>query len=513
MANATLEKLKRLSRAAWEAFDADVVAHRGEHELTRIQRFLHFWALVGRSFVRNRCPIRASSLAYASLLAMVPMLAVVIGVSSSLLKRQGEEPIEKFVTKLVASVTPDTEGPSFLLSGLYTNNFIGPPAPATAGTPDTSTNTAAEAAVREDTRAQLASDTRERIKRYIMDFVGNIRSGALSVTGVIALLVVAISMLARIEDTFNDIWGVTRGRTWFMRIILYWGALTLGPLLWVATAALTSGPYLGFVRTFIARLGPLGEFGMNVGLSLLPYMILSLAFALFYQLMPNTRVQVRAALVGGVVAGFLWQLNQEFSVFYVSRVVSNSQIYGSLGAVPVFMIGLYICWIILLFGAQVAYAYENRRAYLQERQVETINQRSREFVALRLLTEIGRRFQHNEPPPSLLRLADQIGVPTRLANQILQTLAKAGLVAETTGPESAFVPARPLEQINVADAVHALRVGAGRDVATRAGETRQTLLGVFERIGEAERSVAGGLTLRELVSSADSARPAASGQA
>lgn len=506
MANATVEKLKRLSRAAKEAFDDAIVAHRGEHELTRIQRFLHFWALVGRSFVRNRCPTRASSLAYASLLAIVPMLAVVIGVSSSLLKRQGEEPIEKFVTKLVASVTPEPEGPSFLGPRLP-DAAAAPPAAATTGTAETAADSAADAAVREDTRAQLASDTRERIKRYIMDFVGNIRSGALSVTGVIALLVVAISMLARIEDTFNDIWGVTRGRTWFMRIILYWGALTLGPMLWAATAALTSGPYLGFVRSFIARLGPLGVFGMNVGLSLLPYVILSLAFALFYQLMPNTRVQVRAALVGGVVAGFLWQLNQEFSVFYVSRVVSNSQIYGSLGAVPVFMIGLYICWIILLFGAQVAYAYENRRAYLQERQVETINQRSREFVALRLLTEIGRRFQRSEPPPSLLRLADQIGVPTRLVNQILQTLAKAGLVAETTGTETAFVPARPLEQISVADAVQALRVGAGRDVATRAGETRQTLLGVFERIGEAERSVASGLTLRELVSSADSARP------
>lgn len=505
MANATVEKLKRFSRAAKEAFDDALVAHRGEHELTRIQRFLHFWALVGRSFVRNRCPIRASSLAYASLLAMVPMLAVVIGVSSSLLKRQGEEPIEKFVTKLVASVTPEAEGPSFLGPHRPTDAATTP----TAGTPSDS---AAEAAARENTRAQLASDTRDQIKRYIMEFVGNIRSGALSVTGVIALLVVAISMLARIEDTFNDIWGVTRGRSWFVRIIQYWGALTLGPLLWAAAAALTSGPYLGFVRDFIARLGPLGVFGMNVGLALLPYLILSLAFGLFYQLMPNTKVQARAALVGGVVAGCLWQLNQEFSVFYVSRVVSNSRIYGSLGAVPVFMIGLYICWIILLFGAQVAYAYENRRAYLQERQVETINQRSREFVALRLLTEIGRRFQRGEPPPSLARLADQIGVPSRLVNQILQALAKAGLVAQTNGSESAFVPARPLERITVADAIQALRVGAGRDVATCAGETRQALLRVFERIGEAERSVASGLTLQDLAASADTARQAAPAQ-
>ncbi len=497
MANATVEKLRRFSRAAKEAFDDSFVAHRGDHDLTRLQRFLHFWALVARSFVRNRCPIRASSLAYASLLAMVPMLAVVIGVSSSLLKSQGEEPIEKFVTKLVASVTPEAEAPPLL----------GPQRPTDAAATGAAPDAGVEAAVREDTRARLAIDTRDRIKEYIMEFVGNIRSGALSVTGVIALLVVAISMLARIEDTFNDIWGVTRGRSWFVRIVQYWGALTLGPLLWAATAALTSGPYLGFVRDFIARLGPLGVFGMNVGLALVPYLILSVAFGLFYQLMPNTKVQARAALVGGVVAGCLWQLNQEFSVFYVSRVVSNSRIYGSLGAIPVFMIGLYISWIILLFGAQVAYAYENRRAYLQERQVETINQRSREFVALRLLTEIGRRFQQGERPPSLAWLAEQIGVPSRLVNQILQALARAGLVAETNGSESAFVPARPLDQITVADAIHALRVGAGRDVATTSGETRQALLGVFERIGEAERSVASGMTLQALALSTPPASP------
>ena len=112
------------------------------------------------------------------------------------------------------------------------------------------------------------------------------------------------------------------------------------------------------------------------------------------------------------------------SVLYVSRVVSNSKIYGSLGLVPVFMIGLYFSWLILLFGAQVAYAYQNRASYLEEKQVENINQRGREFIALRLMTCIGQRFVQGEPPPSAVEIAEALAVPTRLVQQIMQTLRR-----------------------------------------------------------------------------------------
>ena len=105
---------------------------------------------------------------------------------------------------------------------------------------------------------------------------------------------------------------------------------------------------------------------------------------LIYRLMPATKVLWSAALVGGAVGGTLPQLNNLFSVIYVSRVLTYSKIYGSLGAVPIFLVGLYFSWIIILFGAQVAYAFQNRTAYVQEKQAETINQRGREFVALRM---------------------------------------------------------------------------------------------------------------------------------
>lgn len=467
-----VSKLKQLQTEAREALDEAALARRGEQQLTRLQRFLHFWALVARSFVRNRCPVRASALAYFSLLALVPMLAVVIGITSSFLKHQGEKPIEAFVARLVESVTPEARPAP----------FIGPMAP----------DPEAEA------KARLVRETRERITGQIMTFVGNIRGGALGATGVVALLSVVILMLARIEDAFNDIWGVTRGRPWHLRVIQYWFAISLGPLLLLSAAALTSGPYLGWVRGLLAHTGLAGELALRLALRLLPYVILSTAFALLYLYVPNTKVQWRAAAVGGVVAGVLWQLNQQFSVLYVSRVVSNTNIYGSLGAIPVFMIGLYVSWAILLFGAQVAYAWQNRRAYLQERQVELVNQSSREFAALRLLTHICLHFERGDPPPRLTGLAEETGISQRLANQLLESLRAGGLIVEIAGPEPAYAPARPPDQITAAQVIHTLRAGTGQDLATRADPAREAVREEFERIREAERTAAGRVTLHDL---------------
>src|SRR5205823_1203984 len=169
------------------------------------------------------------------------------------------------------------------------------------------------------------------------------------------------------------------------RIVLYWGVISLAPLLMIVALGLATGPHLEGTKKLLITMPFVG----HLIFQFLPIVVLCLTMALFYILIPNTKVDWRAALVGGLVAGVLWHLNNAISVLYVSRVVSNSKIYGSLGLVPVFMIGLYCSWLILLFGAQIAYAFQNRATYLEEKQIESINQRGREFIALRLFTCIG----------------------------------------------------------------------------------------------------------------------------
>src|SRR5579859_5392225 len=398
-----ISRFRQLRKTA-EAF-LDENGLPGEIKMSRWRRFVHFWVLVWRSFTRNRCPVRASALAYATLLALIPMLAVVMSITSSFLKKEGEAGIEKFIIKLVDSVTP----PAAISTNAVDN---------ASGTVSQKSSNSGDTETAEVLANQKAAATQKAVAGNINEFIQNTQSGALGVTGSVLLIFAAISMLSRIEATFNDIWGVARGRSWFMRIVLYWGVLSLAPILLVVALGLATGPHLEGTKRFVATMPVIGSFLFHFGFQLLPVLVLCLTFATFYMLMPNTRVHWRAALAGGLVGGILFHLNNMFSVLYVSRVVSNSKIYGSLGLVPVFMIGLYFSWLILLFGAQVAYAFQNRRTYLQDKLVENVNQRGREFIALRLMTYIGQCFQEGRPPATVSAISIEFDVPGRLVQQI-----------------------------------------------------------------------------------------------
>jgi membrane protein len=481
-----LTRFQKIRAGAHALLDENAV-HRAER-MGRWHRFAHFWVLVWRSFSRNRCPVRASALAYATLLALIPMLAVVMSVTSTFLKKEGEAGIEKFIVRFVASV-----------SGAAAESAAGAPPSVSEG--DAGQETGQMNALPKDEQIAV---TQKALARNINGFIQNTRSGALGVTGSVLLIFAAISMLSRIEATFNDIWGVPLGRSWFMRIVLYWGVLSLVPLLLMVALGLATGPQLEGTKHLLAKLPFIGNFLIHVGFQLLPILLLCLTFAAFYMLMPNAKVHWRAAVAGGFVSGLLFHLNNMVSVLYVSRVVSNSKIYGSLALVPVFMIGLYFSWLIVLFGAQVAYAYQNRTTYLEEKQVENINQRGREFIALRLMTLVGQRYLRGDPPCAVSEASEQLGVPTRLVRQVMQTLTAARLVVETAGQETAYLPARPMESISCHDILWALRAGQGQELATRDEPARAEVYGEFERIQEAERHAAASISMLALATRAQS---------
>src|SRR6185295_9102176 len=225
---------------------------------------------------------------------------------------------------------------------------------------------------------------------------------------------------------------------------LYWTTITLGPLLLAAGLALATGPHLKFTQQL---LGPHPVL-RSLLFSFFTLVVLWITFTLFYKAVPNTKVRFNAALVGGMVGATAWHFNNVFSFLFVSKLVTNSKMYGGLFLFPVFMLGLYPSWVIVLFGSQVAYAFQNRALYLQEKLAENVNQRGREFVALRLMTCIGQRFQRGLPAPTIEDMSIELGVPSRLVQQVLQTLITARLVIEIAGKDAAYTPARPLDSIN-----------------------------------------------------------------
>jgi membrane protein len=506
-------RLERI-RAGAQAF-LDGPDYKSEHELSRGHKFIHFWVLVGKSFVRNRCPIQASALSFTTLLALIPMLAVVLSVTSSLLKKEGEDRIYHFIDRMVSNVVPSigTNVPPATASS--STNAIAS-APETNGAADMSpaatnevlaansssaTETNAAARSDSDASAAAAAARNERVEaqkeaaKRIREFIQNTRSRTLGVTGVILLIVVAIRMLASVESTFNDIWGVTRGRNWFVRTVVYWAAVTLGPMLLIAALGLTSGSFMVATKRFVMDVPIVGHMVFPA----LTLLVLWFGFALFYKAVPNTKVNFDAALVGALVGATAWHLNNLFSFLTVSRFVSNSRIYGSMALVPVFMVGLYFSWLIVLFGAQVAYAYQNRALYLQEKIAENVNQRGREFVALRLMTCIGQRFDRGLTPPTIQEISTELGIPSRLVQQVLQTLMAAHLVIEVAGVEPAYTPARPLDKINAHHLLQAMRAALGQELVTRDEPVREEVYGEFARIQEAEKQAASSVSVLALV--------------
>jgi membrane protein len=471
-----------------------------EASLTRFEKFVHFWVLVWQSFVRNRCPIRASALSYTTMLAMIPMLAVAMSVSSVFLKSQGEEQIEHFIQRVVDNLIPAAAGLEIntLSAGQETKPGV---LPTNSIAEASFTNSLAELSA---TNAPLAGGglPRQRVKQtlaseaagYIYGFVTKTYSGTLGVTGMFFLVVTAILTLTRVEETFNDIWGVASGRDWWSRVANYFTAIALGPALLIAAMGMMMQRTRGVLGA-IPLLEPIIS-------TLLPIAVICLTFTLFYKLVPNTKVDFSAALMGGTLAGVSWHFYNQLGFLVASRAVSASAIYGGLALIPLFMGGLYMVWLTVLFGAQVAYAYQNRSSYLQEKLADNVNQRGREFVALRLMTCIGQRFQRGLPPVTLREISSELGIPGKLAQQVLHTLLAARLVIEVAGPETGYSPARPLEAINTHHLLLAMRATQGQELVTRDEPVRVEVLGEFARIQAAEKEAASTVTMLALVNRA-----------
>ncbi|MBA4147593.1 MAG: YihY/virulence factor BrkB family protein [Verrucomicrobia bacterium] len=454
-----LSRLKKLQREMFSGIN-DRWSGDSEETATADEKIVRFWAFVWRSFVHNRLPTRAAALTYATLLALVPMLAVAISIATGLLKtEQGQEQVAEQIEQLI-----DTSVRRF--------------------------------APQLDLEVKEGETNRRQVTDTIKASITNVQSGRLGAAATVILIFIAISLLSSVENTLNDIWGIKRGRTWLSRIIQYWAVITLGPLLLLAAITLSAKQQVQ-VTQWVPGAEVLSAFISEF----VPLIVFTIILTTIYRLMPNTKVEWRAALVGGFTGGLLLYLNNKFSMIYFGQVARNFEIYGSLGSVPVFLVGLYFSWIILLLGAQVAYAFQNRRAYFQEKQAENINERGREFVALRIMTMVAERFTNGEPPPTTLEISEQLSIPTRLVAKTVEPLLETRLMVEVKNGEKeevAYDPGRPLENISYQNILDAMRTGIGLDVPTKDDDMRKLVAERFENINKAESRIGSSINLREL---------------
>jgi membrane protein len=335
------------------------------------------------------------------------------------------------------------------------------------------------AAVHEFLFENLAVGARETVEPYLQRFVSNAHATSAGLVGGALLVWSAVSLFSNVEAALNDIWGVRRRRSLTQQAVIYWVGLTLGPLLLAGSVTLA-----GSARTLLAGTG------IKALAALAGALLTCTFFGVLYVIVPYTKVKLRAALVGAVAAGLVWELAKWGYAVGVARMFKYHAIYGSVAAVPIFIFWLFVSWTILLFGARLAFVVQYASA-LRNRLPRATSRSGREILAGQAMLAVARAFDRGEPPPDPGDVASRLGATAEEASEVLGALRQAGLLV--TVADGGLLPSRPLEKVTLLDVRRAV-LGADLDASGGGGGLAEFVRKTEEQAGERLAAV----TLRSL---------------
>jgi membrane protein len=394
---------------------------------------------VARNFLQHKCLLRASALSFTTILSLVPFLALAFAV----------------------------------LKGFGVQNVVEP--------------------LIVERLAVGSSD----VVTKIISYINNTKMASLGAIGLAALIVTVISLLGSIEEAFNDIWGVEETRSLYRKFSDYLSVVVSGPiLLFAAISVNTSLQSQSLVRWLLAT-AYFGDF-ILIFFRIIPYVSIWLALVCLYSFIPNTRVRFVSALVGGILAGTAWQVAQWGYVHFQIGVAKYNAIYGTLAALPVFMVWIYTSWVIVLFGVEVVVAHQSRKTYLHDFDPANLSYATREATALEVLLSVTESFFREERPWTAERLTDELHVPVRTVRKILSKLVAAGYLVVTEG-EQTYYPARDPEHVRVGAFLRDLRHQGEEFPVRESDRLGKTARGLIASLEVAAGETLDDLTLKELV--------------
>jgi len=333
----------------------------------------------------------------------------------------------------------------------------------------------------------------------VLGFVENVNFAALGTLGAATLFLTTVLGISNIERSFNEIWGVKEGRSWARRFPDYLAAMVIASMLaGVALSLATTLKSQSLVQQLLSF--PVFSTLYTYGLEQVPALVLSLAFAFLIWFMPNTKVKPTSALLGGVVAGVLVVLAQNLYLGMSIGMARAQTLYGGFAQLPLLLVWIYFFWAIVLFGAEVAFAYQNLEMYRREVRGRSVGPAEREAIALGIALEVGRAFRDGGDSWTADSLADALKVPVRTVRDVLHYLEVAGIVAQKGGQDrdDDFQLGRPAEGILLTDVIRSLR---GDRVRIRGDETvAKPVDALLAAMAEGEAKGAAGQTLADLLS-------------
>jgi membrane protein len=324
----------------------------------------------------------------------------------------------------------------------------------------------------------------KEVTAHLIGFVDKMRAGALGSVGLVTLFMTVLSLMGTIEGAFNRIWHVEAPRKLARKFSDYLSVILVGPVLVFAALTITATLQS---NTFVQKMISLEPFGTLILtlLTFVPYLTLWGAFTFLYVFIPNTRVKLTSALIGGLVAAVLWQsVGWGFTVFVASSGRYYA-IYSSFAILFLFLLWLHVGWVIVLLGAQVAYAHQHIRFYERERDLLTNSPAGREKLALHMMFLIGRNFFHGLDPLSVTTLAKQLYLPEGFVRDFMEIFRQSRLVLPLADEET-FVLGRDPERISVKEILDCVRNSGMKHPTIQTGEE----LAIEELLRKVDDSVA-----------------------
>ncbi len=438
--------LARLSAFVWEDDMRDLT---GMHKaVVFVSRVLH---MLVKELIGGQLNLRAMSLVYTTLLSIVPLLAV----SFSVLKGFGvHNQIEPLLYNLLAPLGPN--------GGEITDKIIG--------------------------------------------FVENVKVGVLGSVGFALLIYTVIALMQKIESAFNFVWQIDNLRSVSQRFSNYLSVILIGPVLIFSAIGFTAA---ALNMDFAQKLAMIEPFGTLIlyGSKLIPYLLVSLAFTLIYIFIPNTRVHFRAALIGGVIAGVLWKITGWGFAAFIASSSKYAAIYSSFAIMILLLIWMYLSWLILLVGSQIAYFVQYPKYMTLHRERLTLSNRMRERIALQIMYLVGYNYFHNRQPWSIDQLAEYLDLPGEPVHRIIKFLVEQGYLVEIIDADApVYLPLHDLEKIRLVDVLSDIRAaGESRILCIKQLVSSRTVDGILTEVDESYLAILGEKTLKSLVLDPDPA--------
>ncbi|MBS3769348.1 MAG: YihY/virulence factor BrkB family protein [Bacteroidales bacterium] len=322
------------------------------------------------------------------------------------------------------------------------------------------------------------------IIQFANSFLEHTRGGLVAGIGLVILLWSILKVFSNIESSFNAIWHIHKSRSWLRKFSDYFSLILIAPIL-----AIISSSSAVFISTQIEQIASeidlLGFIAPVIFflVRLIPFVLIWFLFTFLYMFMPNNKVNFRSALIGGIVAGTAFVIVQWLYIYFQIGVSRYNAIYGSFAALPLFIIWLQISWLIVLFGAEIAFSDQNMQQYEFESDVENISIYSKNILALLIMHLLVKNFMKAESPLNAEEISNQLKIPIRLVRKILYELVECKIVSESVSPntkERAYQPGQDPDNLSIAYILEKLEHNGKDKILSIEGKAQEKIKSIVD---------------------------------